>query len=494
MASDALADRAAVPSRADTEDRLPLSLKVGWGFGAFGGAVLSNAVGGLVLYYLAKIVGMPGWLAGSLLSAARLYDAFLDPVLGMMSDRTVSRSGRRRPYLLVGAFLSAIAMVVVFTSPFPGTGFETSAYVLFALLLFGTAYSVFNVPFLAMPAEMTTGYHERSSIHAWRVIFATAGIAMAGSGGGLILSWLSHGRHAGGVQSNSAGDYTTLALIFAGMILVSMLVAWRSTRGARFGHKVDSVLPWRAQLSSFLDNKPFLIIIGVKGVQLLGVNANQAAAFFMVVEVLRRSSSQLALIGIPSLLVSLMATPLLIAFSRRFGKRATYMLSAMFTGAAYVSWFWAVPSEPAWMLIVRGCLLGVGVSGNTLFGMSMLTDAIELDNCRTGLRREGAYAACYSFVDKFSAAMGPAVVGFGLSLAGFSAKAAINAQNYGAVRQATLLGVAYAPAACAVLAVTLLCFYRLNQAELAKARLDSQTRSDALAAAARASAASEPEG
>ncbi len=79
MASDALADRAAVPSRADTEDRLPLSLKVGWGFGAFGGAVLSNAVGGLVLYYLAKIVGMPGWLAGSLLSAARPHRVAVGP-------------------------------------------------------------------------------------------------------------------------------------------------------------------------------------------------------------------------------------------------------------------------------------------------------------------------------------------------------------------------------------------------------------------------------
>lgn len=455
---------------ADDEDRLPTLLKASWGLGAFGVAILMNAIGGLMVYYLTKIVGMPGWIAGVLLSAARLFDAFNDPIIGYLSDRTPERfGGRRRPYLFTGSFACAIAILLCFNIPFSGGGAFTVAYVAVVLVFYGLSYSIFNVPFIAMPAEMTRGYHERSSIHGWRVVFAGSGLAMAGAGAGLILSWLSD-TEVNGVQVNTQADYTVLSIIFAVLVFLSMIIAWHGTRHAPVTQRTNTQLPWRSQLRSFVRNKPFMTIMGVKALQLIGVYANQTALFFMVVEVMQRSSSAMAYIGLPMVFVSILVTPLLLRFARRFGKRVAYMMAALFAGASYASWILASPDEPEYMLVIRGVLLGVGFAGNVLFAMSMIADAIEWDTIRTGLHREGMFTAVFSFVEKFAGSIGPTVVGVALSWAGFSATSEVTPESYATLRQATLIGVSYFPAICATLSVIVLCFYNLSEKRLADAR------------------------
>ena len=113
--------------------------------------------------------------------AAPLTGLLAQPIVGYLSDRTGGTEGRRRPWLFWGALVSAVSFFGVFTVPFvgpwpsmtEGEGLLAALYVLAALLLYTTGYSLFNVPYMAMPAEMTTGYHERSSIHGWRVMFAS---------------------------------------------------------------------------------------------------------------------------------------------------------------------------------------------------------------------------------------------------------------------------------------------------------------------------------
>lgn len=458
-------------NKPEKAEKLNTGVKISWGVGALGAAVLMNSVSVLIVYYLARIVGMESWIAGLLLSLGRILDAANDPFMGWLSDRTPEKyGGRRRPYLVIGAVLSALSLILIFNVPFHGSGPEVIAYVLFTLIFFGIGYTVFNVPFIAMPAEMTTDYHERSSIHSWRVIFAGLGMMIAFAGSGILLRLLSDGVDENGVQINTAEDYAILSAIFASIVFASMLIAWRGTRSARITQRSVKELPGREQLKSFFSNKSFLTIIGVKASQLIAVYASQTAQFFMVVEVLKRSSSQMALISIPMVIVSIIAAPLLVRFSRRFGKRAGYMVSALFTCASYLSWVVSDPNEPEYMLVIRGAILGVGFAGNVMFAMSMITDAIELDKIKTGMNREGMYTAAFSFVEKSAGAMGPALVGAALSFAGFDSSADVNAGNYDAVRQATLFGVAYIPATFALLSVFILSFYRLDEKTLADAR------------------------
>ena len=458
-------------SQPETPGKLSMGLKLSWGAGALGAAVLMNSVSVLIVYYLARIVGMESWIAGVLLSLGRILDAANDPIMGWISDRTPDKyGGRRRPYLLVGAVLSTVAILILFNVPLRGNGIEVIIYVLMALVFFGIGYTVFNVPFIAMPAEMTSDYHERSSIHSYRVIFASLGMMVAFAGSGILLGWLSKGTDANGVQVNTAGDYAILSMIFGSIILVSMLVAWRGTRTARITHRSTKQIPGKEQLKTFFSNKSFLTIIGVKASQLIAVYASQTATFFMVVEVLRRSSNQMALISIPMVIVSIIAAPVLVRYSRRFGKRVGYITSALFTCASYMSWIFSDPGEPEYMLAVRGAILGVGFAGNVMFAMSMITDAMELDSLKTGMNREGMYTAAFSFVEKSAGALGPALVGAALSVAGFDKSADVNADNYESVRQATLAGVAYIPSFFALLSVFILSFYKLDEKTLEAAR------------------------
>jgi glycoside/pentoside/hexuronide:cation symporter, GPH family len=452
------------------EDRLPWTIKAGWATGAFGVAVLMNGISALILFYMTLVLKFDPAIAGFIIFISKIYDAVTDPLSGWLSDRTKSSKGRRRPWLFWGALISAGSFLMVFTVPFTGPyesvtsgpGLIAAGYVLLALLLYTTGYSMFNVPYMAMPAEMTRGYHERSSIHGYRVVVAAVGGFLVQSGGGALLEALGKGRDA----------YAWVAVIGASAIFVAMLTAYFATAHAPSLPQTQVQLTMRQQIDGFLKNKHFQLILGVKLAQLIGIAASSGGLVFLLAQVLGRPLTLLGVIGGAMILAVFTMTPLLIRLSKHIGKRGAYMVSAGVTGVAALSWVFATPDEPVWMLAVRGFATGIAFSGNVLFAMSMLTDAMEADAHRTGLRREGMYSALYSFVEKLASAIGPLILGGALSYAGFDPANPPKVADEG-VRQAVLLGVAYVPAAMAVIAIAILAFYRLDETTLKDMRSQS---------------------
>jgi glycoside/pentoside/hexuronide:cation symporter, GPH family len=461
-------------SSATSSGTLPMGLKASWATGAFGVAVLMNGISALMLFYLTNVVRLDPWMAGTIVFLSKIYDAVSDPISGYLSDRTQSKMGRRRPWLFWGALVSAVSFVLVFTVPFTGPydsytsgeGLAASAYVLVMLILYTTGYSMFNVPYMAMPAEMTDGYHERSSIHGWRVVFAAVGGFMVQTMGGIVLERMGKDWDA----------HAMLGFIGAGVILVTMLIAFWGTRKAPSLERTEVKLPIREQIQGFLDNRPFQQILGVKLVQLIGVAASSGGLMFFFVNVINlRLDKALPAVGGGMLLAIFLMTPVLIRISKKVEKRGGYFICAAVTGVVALSWMFAYPGEPIWALFVRGFFTGVAFAGNVLFAMSMLTDAMEIDSHNTGMRREGMYSALYSFVEKLAAAIGPLILGTALSAAGYNPDAPPTEVNEH-VRQAVLLGIAYIPAAMAVLAAIILSFYKLDQAELERIRAGGALR------------------
>ena len=453
-------------------DKLPWSLKAGWATGAFGVAVLMNGISALVLFYMTTVLKFDPAVAGALIFISKIYDAVTDPFSGWLSDRSKSTKGRRRPFLFWGAIVSALSFLMVFNVPFTGPfdtvtsgpGLIASAYVLLALLIYTTGYSMFNVPYMAMPAEMTQGYHERSSIHGYRVVIAAIGGFLVQSGGGILLDALGKDRDAFG----------WLGAIGAVAIFVSMMTAYYATAKAPSLPQSDTKLSFREQLSGFAANKPFQLILSVKLAQLIGIAASSGGLVFLLVTVMGRPLSLMAVIGGAMIIAVFISTPLLIKLSTRIGKRGAYTLSAIVTGLAALSWIFVTPDEPVWALAARGLATGVAFAGNVLFAMSMLTDAMEADAHRTGMRREGMYSALYSFIEKLASSIGPLILGGALSHAGFNPASPPKVADEN-VRQAVLLGVAYVPAAMAVVAVIILYFYRLDEKSLGAMRESSAT-------------------
>lgn len=418
-----------------------------------------NGISALSLFYFTVVLRMEPALAGLIVFVSRIYDAVSDPVSGYLTDRTRSRFGRRRPYLLAGAIVSAVAFAMVFNVPIESGGMWMNAYVLGALLLYTTGYSLFNVPYMAMPAEMTRSYHERSVIHGYRVASAALG--------GLAVQFLA-GFVLEALGKNRAG-HSVVGWIGAALILTTMLIAFFGTASAPDEPLRASRVPFWRQVRSFLANRPFRQVLGVKLAQLVGLSASTGGLVFFLVNVIDRPLTVLPAFGLATTIAVMIGTPALLWLSKRIGKRGGYAVAAAITGMASLSWMWAVPGEPLWTLLLRGFALGIAFSGNVMFAMSMLADAMELDRHRTGLRREGMYSALYSFVEKLATSVGPLVLGGALSFAAFDPDTP-PAEVTPAVRQAVLVGIAYVPAAMAVVACTILAFYRLDERALRESR------------------------
>ena len=438
---------------------IPASIRVSWGAGALGVALLMNAVSVLALFYMVSVLGIDPGIAGTLVFLTKLLDVVSDPVVGGWSDRVKSAAGRRRPFLLVGTFVSSLAFALIFTTPIFDAQWLTAAYIFLALSLYTIGYTLFNVPYMAMPAEMTDSYHERSAIHGYRMVFIATGVFLATSVAPLTLDQL--GRE-------NWNAYAALGVGGALVILVSMLTAYFGTARARFTDAgVERINVFR-QFSPIRRNPHFLRLIAVKAAQLLGIASSQATIVFFVVHYLQLPLSILFFYGIVVTLVSTLSTPLLVAISKRIGKRNTYLLAAFCYLAGVSSWMLAGPGEPLPYILARAAIIAVAASGNIVMAMSMLTDTIEFDTRRTGVRREGVYTAVYSFVEKFTFAMGPLIVGWALRIAGFDSSLSDEALRTPEVSRALLLGMSYVPTLVGCVAIFLLTRYRLTHEELEK--------------------------
>ena len=444
-----------------TVDRLPPRLKLYWGSGAMGVAILMNAVSLLVLVYFIRVLKIDPGLAGSIVFVSKIIDAISDPIVGIISDKSRFRMGRRRPFLFVGSFVSAISFALIFMVPEFGSQTATAAYAFMCLVIYTIGYTIFNVPYMAMSAEMTDGYEERTSLHGYRVAFVSIGSSLAAAGAPLILQWLGQTQLG----------YQVIAIVFSALIFASMMTCFLGTQGARTTQRTDSVHDFWHQIGSLLANRHFLTLISVKALQLVGVMSTISVMLFYLQEYVGLNLIYLTAFGLSNTIITFAAIPLLKRLADRIGKRNTYFLSAAITLLYNLSWALVEPNPPMSEFLpgyfVRAAVSGVVVAGNVMLAMSMLTDTIEYDARRTGLRREGVYASMYSFVEKMSAALGPFLVGWILAFTGYDKSLPAEARQSDEALFGIVFGMSYLPAIMIGLSMLVLVFYRLDKKTLA---------------------------
>lgn len=441
----------------ETVGRVATSIKLSWGAGALGVSVLMNAVTLLILFYMVSVLEIEPALAGTLIFVTKMFDVISDPVVGLLSDRFSSRIGRRRPFLIPGAIISSLAFVLIFATPQFENQVFVSAYIFAALIIYTLGYTVFNVPYMAMPAEMTDDYHERSSIHAYRVVFVTSGSFIAGS----IAPWLL--EHLGRTEWSS---YLVVGLGGGVIILVSMLITFFGTGKARYTDSGVSVHSIKREWQAVSRNGFFLRLIGVKACQLIGVSSSAAAFFFLVTSALQLELNAVSYYYAAMTVASVIAAPIIVRASKIYGKRNAYIAIGICYVLVSASWHFTVVGEPLIYILVRGLVTGVALSGNILLAMSMLTDTIDYDARKTGVRREGAYTSLYSFTEKVTFALGPLLVGVAMSLAGFERDISSDQMQPEAVTSALLFGTAYIPAGMGIVGILILLSYKLDQSAL----------------------------
>jgi GPH family glycoside/pentoside/hexuronide:cation symporter len=386
-------------------DFLPLGLKVGWALGSAGTLVVFYTQALLLLYFLTAVVGLQPAVAGTLIFFGKIFDALLAPIVGGLTDRARTRWGRRRPFLFAAAFASAAGLVYTFNPPS-----ESPVVIFVGLAIISVGYSLFNIPYLAMTAEMTDSPHERTSLMSWRIFFVGIGTLVATSLLPLIAKSGGGGRHGYALVGVAAGS-----IVFA-----TMLLCFVFTRNARATASGGEPYTLATMLRAVGQNKPFAYLLLAKLLQLVGVAATSASMLFFFKDVIGGGESVLALWGGAANIVSMLAMLFWPALGRRYGKLPVYALSCAGYAVVGLSWLLAGPGESLALVMARSVVSGICIGGFLLMGQSLIPDAISDDFVRTGLRREGVFSAAYSVVEKVSSALGAMLVGFVFQAFGYA--------------------------------------------------------------------------
>jgi GPH family glycoside/pentoside/hexuronide:cation symporter len=443
-----------------TSSRSSFRLYFGWSLGTLAMSSLLNTQTAMLMIYLISAVGIAPAVAGSLVFISKIYDGITDPIMGVVSDRTTSRWGRRRPYLLLGGMLAALSVVGLF-SIHTVSFVSTQIWVLVMLLVAATAYTVFNVPYMSMPAEMVQDPYERSKLMSYRVAWIAVGTFV---GIALAPRLVAYARDTLGVPETEA--FSLMSLITAAIILLASLGCFLSTRGAPATERTRVSIPFTEQARTALANRPFLILLGIKYLGLYALSATVATNIFFVRQVMQQSEAIMLWYGLAYMVGTLTAIAPWVLVSRRLSKAKTLALSAGLAAVVNLTWLLSGPEEPVALYMLRGFVLAMTNGGMLLMGQSLLPDVMEYDYRKTGLRREGLYAGLYSFVEKLAFASAPLTLGVLLSSMGFIPGLPRTAAQPESALLAITLAMAVIPAVTNTLKVVLALRFRLPEADL----------------------------
>ncbi|GGO87709.1 MFS transporter [Wenjunlia tyrosinilytica] len=445
-------------------------MRIGYGLGSFGTGTFATVPGLLLLYYLTDVLGVAAGVAGALVFLPKAWDVLINPCVGSLSDRTVHRWGPRRPWMLLGA----VAMPVSFAAMFAGPPLErgwAAAYVAVLFLLTATGFACFQVPYVALPAELTTDHDERARIMSWRVAFLGGAILLAGALAPVLAG-------ASGDERGTLGGYRLMGAVIGVLLCAGTLAAFFATSGAPSVLRAVSEPSLAAQLRAARGNRPFAWLLGFYVVQAAAAGLMLAGAQYFATYVLDRPKAITALFAC-LIVPSLAAMPLWLALGRRLGKRAAAFAASLcfLVAAAGTS---TARGLPAWAVYAFMALAGVGYAGMQMLPLAMLGDAVAADAFLSGRRRAGVFTGLWTAGETLGLAVGPGLFGLALSISGFvSSDADHRVAQPDSAPGGVVVGFGALPAALVALSLPLLARYDLTEDRLDELRAASEAAAEA---------------
>lgn len=374
-------------------EKLNLSTKLAFGAGDAGAAITANIGVFFTAIFLTDVAGLDPGLAGWVLLVGKIWDAINDPIVGVLSDRTKSRWGRRLPWIIYGAIPFGITFFLQWIVPnFGGNQWALFWYYVIVSILFNAFYTVVNLPYTALTPELTSDYDERTKLNSYRF-----GFSIGGSIFSLIVVLLIQNL----IPNDRIQQYLLVGLVCA---VISVLPMYWCVWGVR--DRVLAVaathpeieepvsLPFLQQLKIVANNVPFLYVIGIYLCSWLAVQLTAAIIPYFVVSWMRLPDPFITQVILAVQVTALAMLYVWSAVSQRVGKRGVYFMGMSLWIIAQAGLFFLQPNQVV-LMFVLAVMAGVGVSTAYLVPWSMLPDVVELDELRTGQRREGIY---YSFV------------------------------------------------------------------------------------------------
>jgi len=423
--------------------------KLGYGLGDTASHFVWDMVGFWILIFYTDTFGISAAAAGTIMLIARLWDMASDPIMGVIADRTSTRWGKFRPYLLWVAAPYALLAVAAFSTPdFGPTGKVVYAGVTYLLLM--TAYTAINLPYSSLGAVMTADGYERASLNTYRFICAFAGqLVVAGLA-------LTMARQLGG--GDDARGYQLTLVVFGAISFVFFMIAFASTT-ERIQPPVAQRSSLREDLRVLFANVPW-IVLSVVGLLSFVMFAMQNASVAFYFKYYVGDAENVQLFNVIGSLALIAGLPFSRPLAQRFGKRNVFIGSSLLSGIAFG--LIVLPGAKDLVTIYALNILGkIAYAPAVPLLWTMLADTADYSEWTSGRRATGLVFSASTFAQKGGWGIGGALAGWILAAFGYVEQSAV--QSAEAVTGIRLM-VSVFPGLLSILCAALLLLYRLDAA------------------------------
>lgn len=457
---------------------IKLKEKIGYGLGDMSSSMFWKLFGSYLMIFYTDVFGLPAAVVGTMFLITRVWDSVSDPLMGLIADRTNTRHGKFRPYILWGAIPFGIIGVLTFTTPdLDLKGKIIYAYITYTLMM--TAYTVVNVPYASLLGVMSPHSSDRNILSSYRMSFAYIGSFIALLMFMPLVNFFS--EKATGNRSVEYGWIMAVAVISIICIILFFLT---------FALTRERVKPVRTQskasedLKDLMKNRPWWLLLGA-GVAALIFNSirDGATVYYFKYYIQEESISNISLFNFSFVLSGLylaigqianLAGVILSApLSNKIGKKNTYIGSMAIATILSIIFFWISKDNLIWIFIFQ---VLISICAGSIFPLlwSMYADCADYSEYKTGNRATGLIFSSSSMSQKLGWAIGSALTGWLLAYFGFQANTAQNPETIQGIK----MFMSLLPAIGTVLSVILISFYPLSEKKMRKISIALQERRD----------------
>jgi len=439
----------------------------GYGAGALASGCFATVPGLILLYYLTDTLAIPAAVAALVVLLPKLFDIFLNPVVGRLSDRTRSRFGARRPWIFVGGLLFPVAFIATFSTPFSGDA--AAVWVATAFTLAGISFAAYVVPWSSLPAEIAADSRSRTSMAAWRIAFVAIAILLAG---GLAPTLVEIG--GGGRPGYRLMALTIGGIMIAATLTVTFVGARRSTPTTT---RPAAAAGFRAVVDLLLSSPPLRAMFWLVCLTEIASAVSLAGTPYLATYVIGDEdvvAPMFLLLTLP-LLVTM---PIWRAVAIRRGKRSALRIALTINavGTLTLSSLWFAPEHLRHVVAFTAMFIGgVGFAGTAMLPQAMFADALAYATAQHDESSTGAVVGAWNAVEAISGSLGAALFAVALTATGF-----ISSNGAGQVVQQpdlAIAGIAFAasliPAAAVLLALAPVRSFTLTEGEVDRATTEA---------------------
>ena len=454
---------------------MKLTEKIGYGFGDMSSSMFWKLFSYFLPFFYSNVFGLSLADAGVLMLVTRIWDAVSDPMMGIIADRTKTRWGKYRPYLLFFALPFALCGVLLFTTP--QTGKTIWAYVTYILMM--TVYTGINVPYGSLLNVMTSDSDEKSVLSSFRMFFAYGGSFIA------LFAWeplcnffdkarvVTEGASGLAAISTSPEAWNKAMIVIAACCFVFFLLSFLMTKEHV---KSESTVSVGKDLKLLLANKPWWLMIGAAlASNLFNTVRGTTTAYFFSDYIVKtvEMAPQWAFLVSASIFLSIgeianmVGVVLAVPMSRHLGKKTTYIVSmAILIGLSIMFFFLPATTGGYWAMLAFQILISTFTGVVSPLVWSMYADVADYSELKDGTASTGLIFSSASMAQKFGGAFGGAAVMWMLAAFGYDTTAGV-VQTESAITGLRIL-MSWIPAAVAALAILVVWFYPLTKEKMVK--------------------------